>query len=72
MTPIPPAYLSALSITVMFCVYVTATRTEHVVFGDCHIGQQYQVTFTMTNRSLTDTMRFEWPQEAPLNFSPQV
>ncbi|XP_073461747.1 hydrocephalus-inducing protein homolog [Aquarana catesbeiana] len=51
---------------------VEATRTEHVVFGDCHIGQQYQVTFTMTNRSLTDTMRFEWPQEAPLNFSPQV
>ncbi|XP_018431432.1 PREDICTED: hydrocephalus-inducing protein homolog, partial [Nanorana parkeri] len=51
---------------------VEATRREHVVFGDCHFGRQYQVTFTMTNRSLTDTMRFEWPQEAPLVFSPQV
>ncbi|KAM9301954.1 hydrocephalus-inducing protein homolog [Gastrophryne carolinensis] len=49
-----------------------ATRAEHVVFGDCHVGKQYQVTFTMTNRSLTDAMRFEWPQETPLTFSPKV
>ncbi|XP_063801928.1 hydrocephalus-inducing protein homolog isoform X2 [Pseudophryne corroboree] len=51
---------------------VEATRTEHIVFGDCHIGQQYQVTFTLTNRSQTDAMRFAWPLEAPLEFSPQV
>ncbi|XP_069822484.1 hydrocephalus-inducing protein homolog isoform X3 [Dendropsophus ebraccatus] len=51
---------------------VEAARTEHIVFGDCHIGKQYQVTFTMTNRSQTDAMRFEWPSEAPLEFSPQV
>ncbi|XP_075181569.1 hydrocephalus-inducing protein homolog [Anomaloglossus baeobatrachus] len=51
---------------------VEAARTEHIVFGDCHIGHQYQVTFTMTNRSQADAMRFEWPSETPLEFSPQV
>ncbi|XP_077145064.1 hydrocephalus-inducing protein homolog isoform X4 [Ranitomeya variabilis] len=51
---------------------VEAARTEHIVFGDCHIGHQYQVTFTMTNRSHTDAMRFEWPSAIPLEFSPQV
>ncbi|XP_068116429.1 hydrocephalus-inducing protein homolog [Hyperolius riggenbachi] len=51
---------------------VEASRTEHIVFGDCHIGQQYQVTFTMTNRSPSDAMRFEWPLEGALAFSPQV
>ncbi|XP_044126636.1 hydrocephalus-inducing protein homolog [Bufo gargarizans] len=51
---------------------VEAARTEHIVFGECHIGRQYQVTFTMTNRSQTDSMRFEWPSQTPLEFSPQV
>ncbi|KAG8562376.1 hypothetical protein GDO81_015657 [Engystomops pustulosus] len=51
---------------------VEAARTEHIVFGDCCIGHQYQMTFTMTNRSQTDAMRFEWPSETPLEFSPKV
>ncbi|CAN2389289.1 axonemal central apparatus assembly [Pristimantis euphronides] len=49
-----------------------AARIEHVVFGDCHIGHQYQVTFTMTNHSQANAMRFEWPLEPPLEFSPQI
>ncbi|XP_056381388.1 hydrocephalus-inducing protein homolog isoform X2 [Hyla sarda] len=51
---------------------VEAARTEHIAFGDCHIGHQYQVTFTMTNRSQTDVMRFQWPSETSLEFSPQI
>ncbi|XP_069510876.1 hydrocephalus-inducing protein homolog [Ambystoma mexicanum] len=51
---------------------IEATRTDHLQFGDCHIGKLYQATFTMTNRSTTDVMRFEWSAEAPLRFSPQV
>ncbi|XP_073515931.1 hydrocephalus-inducing protein homolog isoform X2 [Phyllobates terribilis] len=51
---------------------VAAVRTEHIVFGDCHVGHQYQMTFTMTNRSHADAMRFEWPSQVPLEFSPQV
>ncbi|KAM4722980.1 hydrocephalus-inducing protein homolog [Rhinophrynus dorsalis] len=51
---------------------VEATRTDHIIFGDCHIGRQYQVTFSMTNRSKEDVMKFQWPSEGPLHFSPQV
>ncbi|CAH2323836.1 Hypothetical predicted protein [Pelobates cultripes] len=51
---------------------VEAPRMDHIIFGDCYIGLPYQVTFTMTNHSQLDAMRFEWPLEGPLNFSPQV
>ncbi|KAM3920677.1 hydrocephalus-inducing protein homolog [Leptodactylus fuscus] len=51
---------------------VEAARTEHIVFGDCYIGHQYHVTFTMTNRSQTDAMKFEWLLDTPLEFSPKV
>uniref|UniRef100_A0A8D0GGN3 HYDIN protein n=1 Tax=Sphenodon punctatus TaxID=8508 RepID=A0A8D0GGN3_SPHPU len=45
---------------------------DHIQFGDCHIGKPYQVTFTITNRSKADVIRFEWPTWGPLQFSPQV
>uniref|UniRef100_A0A8C3T1C3 HYDIN axonemal central pair apparatus protein n=1 Tax=Chelydra serpentina TaxID=8475 RepID=A0A8C3T1C3_CHESE len=51
---------------------VEAAREDHIHFGDCHIGKPYQVTFTITNRSKADVMRFEWPAAASLVFSPQV
>ncbi|CAM5150043.1 unnamed protein product [Eretmochelys imbricata] len=51
---------------------VEAAREDHIQFGDCHIGKPYQVTFTITNRSKADVMRFEWPAAASLVFSPQV
>eukprot|EP00079_Xenopus_tropicalis_P024447 XP_012817094.1 PREDICTED: hydrocephalus-inducing protein homolog isoform X1 [Xenopus tropicalis] len=51
---------------------VEATRTDHIIFGDCHIAQPYQVTFTMTNRSKMDALRFQWPSDEPLQFSPRV
>uniref|UniRef100_A0A7M4E0K5 HYDIN axonemal central pair apparatus protein n=1 Tax=Crocodylus porosus TaxID=8502 RepID=A0A7M4E0K5_CROPO len=46
--------------------------SDHIQFGDCHIGKPYQVTFSVTNRSKADVMRFEWPSGTPFNFSPQV
>uniref|UniRef100_A0A7M4E0J9 HYDIN axonemal central pair apparatus protein n=1 Tax=Crocodylus porosus TaxID=8502 RepID=A0A7M4E0J9_CROPO len=49
-----------------------ATKADHIQFGDCHIGKPYQVTFSVTNRSKADVMRFEWPSGTPFNFSPQV
>ncbi|KAM4614098.1 hydrocephalus-inducing protein homolog [Discoglossus pictus] len=51
---------------------VQAARSDHINFGDCHVGEQYQVTFTMTNHRQEDSMRFEWPSGGPLLFSPQV
>ena len=41
-------------------------------FGDCHIGTPYTVSFTITNRSRTEAMWFEWLAGALFHFSPQV
>jgi len=45
---------------------------DHIQFGDCHVGKPYTVTFTITNRSRTEAMRFEWLAAPPFHFSPQV
>ncbi|XP_053127193.1 hydrocephalus-inducing protein homolog isoform X2 [Hemicordylus capensis] len=49
-----------------------AARTDHIHFGDCHVGRPYQATFTITNHNKSAAMRFEWPTSGPLHFSPQV
>ncbi|XP_071613168.1 hydrocephalus-inducing protein homolog [Heliangelus exortis] len=49
-----------------------AARVDHIQFGDCHIGTPYTVTFTITNHSREEAMRFQWLAEAPFHFSPQV
>ncbi|XP_043935458.1 hydrocephalus-inducing protein homolog [Protopterus annectens] len=52
---------------------VEAARMDHIQFGDCHIGKAYQVTFTMTNHSKTEAVKFEWPTEVScVRFCPQV
>ncbi|XP_035754612.1 hydrocephalus-inducing protein [Egretta garzetta] len=51
---------------------IEAARVDHIQFGDCHIGTPYPVTFTITNRSRMEAMRFEWLAGAPFHFSPQV
>uniref|UniRef100_G1MRN0 HYDIN axonemal central pair apparatus protein n=1 Tax=Meleagris gallopavo TaxID=9103 RepID=G1MRN0_MELGA len=53
-------------------VDISAARVDHIQFGDCHIGKPYQVTFTITNRSRAEAMRFEWLAGPPFHFSPQV
>ncbi|XP_048461536.1 hydrocephalus-inducing protein homolog [Rhincodon typus] len=51
---------------------IKATHLEHIEFGDCHIGKPYLVTFTMTNRSAADIIRFEWISDiSEFNISPQ-
>ncbi|NXC39739.1 HYDIN protein, partial [Penelope pileata] len=51
---------------------IEAARVDHIQFGDCHIGKPYQVTFTLTNRSRAEAMRFEWLADTPFHFSPKV
>ncbi|XP_078720178.1 hydrocephalus-inducing protein homolog isoform X2 [Lampetra fluviatilis] len=52
---------------------VQAARAEHLHFADCHIGRPYQLTFTMSNHSTSEAVRFEWPSDLPqLKFSPQL
>ncbi|XP_038153742.1 hydrocephalus-inducing protein homolog [Cyprinodon tularosa] len=44
-----------------------------VHFGDCHVGRTYQESFTMTNHSSSQVVRFEWPPSEPnVTFSPQI
>ncbi|XP_039769505.1 hydrocephalus-inducing protein homolog isoform X2 [Ornithorhynchus anatinus] len=49
-----------------------ASHVDHIQFGDCHVNNTYQVTFTITNHSQAVAIRFEWPFAPPLHFSPQV
>ncbi|XP_049719569.1 hydrocephalus-inducing protein homolog isoform X3 [Elephas maximus indicus] len=51
---------------------VAAALVDHIHFGDCHIGNSYTVSFTITNHSHVNVIRFEWPVLATLSFSPQV
>lgn len=50
-----------------------SAKSDHLNFGDCHIAKSYQETFTMTNLSGSDVLRFEWPPDsAQVCFSPRV
>ncbi|KAJ8785780.1 hypothetical protein J1605_006740 [Eschrichtius robustus] len=52
--------------------FVAAALVNHIQFGDCHIGNSYNVSFTITNHSQVNVIRFEWPLLATVCFSPQV
>ncbi|XP_037622519.1 hydrocephalus-inducing protein homolog isoform X2 [Sebastes umbrosus] len=46
---------------------------EVLNFGDCHVDCPYQESFTMTNHSSIQVVRFEWPPVGShVFFSPQV
>nr|XP_046249402.1 hydrocephalus-inducing protein homolog [Scatophagus argus] len=46
---------------------------EVLNFGDCHVNCPYQESFTMTNHSSSQVVKFEWPAAGPhVYFSPQV
>ncbi|XP_064020126.1 hydrocephalus-inducing protein homolog [Pogoniulus pusillus] len=51
---------------------VEAAQGDHIQFGDCPLGTPCTVTFTVTNRSKGQALRFQWLPEAPFHFSPQV
>ncbi|XP_026975142.1 hydrocephalus-inducing protein homolog [Sagmatias obliquidens] len=52
--------------------FVAAALVNHIQFGDCHIGNSYNVSFTITNHSQVNVIRFEWPLLATVSFSPQL
>ncbi|XP_069882349.1 hydrocephalus-inducing protein homolog isoform X1 [Dipodomys merriami] len=51
---------------------IAAALIDHIQFGYCHIGTGYNVSFTITNHSKANVIRFEWPALATLTFSPQT
>ncbi|XP_013359426.1 PREDICTED: hydrocephalus-inducing protein homolog isoform X2 [Chinchilla lanigera] len=51
---------------------LAAALIDHIQFGDCHIGNSYNASFTITNHSQVNVIRFEWPVLATISFSPQM
>ncbi|XP_003791425.1 hydrocephalus-inducing protein homolog isoform X2 [Otolemur garnettii] len=51
---------------------IGASLVDHIQFGDCHIGNSYNISFTITNHSLVNVIRFEWPFLVTVSFSPQM
>ncbi|XP_038004458.1 hydrocephalus-inducing protein-like [Motacilla alba alba] len=51
---------------------IDAVRVNHIQFGDCPVGKRCYRTFTITNRTFHQFMRFEWETDGPFQFSPKV
>ena len=55
-----------------FIYFLSAAKSNHIKFGDCSINEPHTMTFTMTNHSTTDCVRFSWPEHPQLTFSPAL
>ncbi|XP_027525909.1 hydrocephalus-inducing protein-like [Corapipo altera] len=51
---------------------IEAVRANHIEFGECAVRRLCNKTFTVTNRSKEEVMRFEWLADTPFQFSPKV
>jgi len=49
-----------------------AAKPNLIRFGDCFINEPRTLTFSLTNHSKTDCIRFQWPDQLQLKFSPQT
>ena len=49
-----------------------ASRENHVKFGDCAVRASRQLSFTLTNHSTSDPVRFTWSPPPEITFSPCV
>ncbi len=65
--------LAAFTFTIQTLPNFVAPKSNHLDFGDVYLSQKRQMSFTLTNHSKGDCMRFEFPSEHPhLTFSPSV
>lgn len=56
-----------------FCLIFTAALSNLIEFGDCHVREEKNLIFAITNHSDTDAVRFQWPENhEQLKFSPAV
>jgi hydrocephalus-inducing protein len=56
----------------LFFSSFAAAKNNSIHFGDVHIGEPRVLTFSMTNHSAGDCIRFQWPENPDLKFSPQI
>ena len=51
----------------------TATTQSHLRFGSIAVAESRQIMFTLTNRSQSNSVKFQWPTSLPcLSFMPAV
>lgn len=53
-----------------FFPVISASRENHIKFNDCPVGIPKQLSFTLTNHSTTDPVRFTWNPPPEITFSP--
>jgi hydrocephalus-inducing protein len=51
---------------------IGAVKESNFNFGLCPVGESIRLSFTLTNMSQTDPIRFQWPTIPCLVFSPSV
>lgn len=51
---------------------IVAAKSNLIKFGDSAIGESKTLSFTMTNHSQTDCIKFVWPEHPALKFSPNT
>ena len=55
-----------------FFVFLIASKENHAHFGDCAVGVSKQLSFTLTNHSPSDPIRFHWTPPPEITFSPCI
>lgn len=64
-----------LMINSTICIYILdilAAKSNLIKFGDSAIGESKTLSFTMTNHSTTDCIKFVWPEHTALKFAPNT
>ncbi|NXD43838.1 HYDIN protein, partial [Copsychus sechellarum] len=51
---------------------IDAVRVNHIQFGECPVGKPCHRTFTITNHTHKQAMRFQWKADSTFQFSPKV
>ena len=62
-------------IPLFFCLFgffCQATQANLMIFGDCYIGEPKTQCLSITNRCQMDCIYFQWVDQYPLSFSPQI
>jgi len=61
-----------LTVVVLVVCRAVVPRCNVVQLGRCNVGQSKTASFTMTNHSNIDSVRFQWPEHPTISFSPRL
>ena len=65
-------YIMLHSVTLIYVHVSLAIKDSNLNFGVCPVGEPVNLTFTLTNLSHTDPIRFQWPTVPCLMFTPSL